>query len=193
MDEKLFEIVKERVGGRKGAHDLSHFLRVRKIALEIAESENADKKIVEAMALLHDLVRFEDEREKESVEKTLEEAKKILENLNYEEKNINIILDGITSHSLHSKTQQEPSSLEAKILFDADKIDSVGEIGLARWFMTMGNKNITIKDSALVYLNTIKQQQEKMNSKLYTKKGTELIKKDLEFSKNFLSDLIKKL
>ena len=193
MNNDLLNKVKEKIGNKEGAHGLDHFLRVRSIALKIAEKENADKEIVEAMTLLHDLVRFEDEREEESVEETLREAKNILLELNFSQDKIQLILGGIESHSLHSKTQKDPSTLEAKILFDADKIDSVGEIGLARWFMTMGNKNISIKDSALIYLNTIKKQEEKMNFKLYTKTGTKLIKKDLEFSKNFLISLVEKL
>jgi uncharacterized protein len=191
--DTLLDIVKKEIGNRQGAHGLDHFLRVRKIALKISKNENANKEIVEAMTLLHDLVRFEDEREEESVEETLKKAKKILLELDYSNEQITQILDGIETHSLHSKTKKEPISIEAKILFDADKIDSVGEIGLARWFMTMGNKNVSIKNSALIYLNTIKKQEEKMNSRLYTKTGTELIKRDLDFSKKFLNDLIIKI
>lgn len=190
---RLLDIVEKKIDNRQGAHGLDHFLRVRNIALKIAEKENANKKIVEAMTLLHDLIRYEDTREKESVKETLIEAKKILKKLSYSKQETKLILDGIKSHSLHSKIKQEPNTLEAKILFDADKIDSVGEIGLARWFMTMGNKKISIKNAALVYLNTIKKQEEKMNFKLYTKTGNKLIKKDLEISKKFLTKLVKKL
>ena len=193
MNEKLFEKVKARIGDRQGAHDLSHFTRVRDIALKLADTENADKETVEAMALLHDLVRHEDERENSNVEETLREAEKILSELNYDKGKTKIILDGIASHSLHSKIKKEPRTIEAKILFDADKIDSVGEIGIARWFMTMGNKNISVKDAALLYLKTIKEQQEKMGGKLYTPLGNELIREGLAFSIRFLNDLVRKL
>ncbi len=193
INNKLLEKVKEKIGDRKGAHDLFHFLRVRGIALKIAESEKADKSIVEAMVLLHDLVRHEGEREDASVEETLKEAEKILKEIGFDSVQVKTILDGIASHSLHSKLHKEPETIEAKILFDADKIDSVGEIGVARWFMTMGNKNISVKEAAQIYLQTIQKQQKKMNGKLYTELGNNLIQEDLVFSVQFLNNLIKKL
>jgi len=192
-DNRLFETVNGKMGDRKGAHDLSHLLRVRNTALKLAKSEKANKDIVEAMVLLHDLVRYEDEKEDTSVEKTLKESKKILKKEGYPPEQIKTILDGIASHSLHSKLHKEPESIEAKILFDADKIDSVGEIGIARWFLTMGNKNISIKEAAQIYLATIKKQQKKMNGKLYTELANQMIQEDLAFSIKFLNNLIRKL
>lgn len=190
MNKDLYKIVEKRVKDRKGAHDFSHFLRVRNIALKIADAEKADREIVEAMALLHDLIRYEDEREENSVEDTLKEAGKILKELDMTDKMARIILDGIKSHSLHSKTHKEPSTLEAKILFDADKIDSVGEIGIARWFMTVGNRNISVKEAAMIYLKTLEKQERKMKGKLYTKLGTEMIRDRIIFTKNFLKNCI---
>ena len=190
MDQKLYEAVSARLGSRKGAHDMSHLLRVRETALRIAESENADVDVVEAMAMLHDLVRYEDYREEDSVEETLIEARKILEELNYDKKQIEEILDGISSHSLHSKIYKTPRTIEAKILFDADKIDSVGEIGIARWFMTVGGRDISVAEAASIYLNTLNKQQKKMKGRMYTDLGNKLIKEKAYFTKKFLENCI---
>ncbi len=190
MNEELYKIVEEKMHGRGGAHDFSHFLRVRNIALRIADAEKADKEIVEAMALLHDIIRYEDEREENSVEDTLEEAGKILKELGMDKKKTEIVLDGIRSHSLHSKIQKDPTTLEAKILFDADKIDSVGEIGIARWFMTVGNRNISVEKAATIYLETLERQEKKRDGRLYTELGTELIRKRVAFTKDFLRNCI---
>ena len=190
---KLESEVNKIISSRAGAHGIDHIMRVRKVALEIAEREGARKDIVEAMALLHDLVRYEDEREQESVEETIKQAKEILNKTEMPDDDKSIILDGIESHSLHSKARKEPSTLEAKILFDADKIDSVGRIGVARWFMTMDNRGLSIRQIAEIYLMTIEQITQKMESRMYTKAGTEMIKEGLEYSVAFMKDLIKDL
>lgn len=188
---KLLSIVKVIIGKKRGAHDLSHILRVRNIALEIAESEGANIDVVEAMVLLHDLIRYEDKREPLSVSETLQIAEKVLRNLKWSDENIELVLDGIASHSLHSNIKREPETIEAKILFDADKIDSVGEIGVARWFMTMARQNVSIHESAKIYLDTIENMEKKLGGKLYTKKGNKLIQPGLKFSKKFMRQLLK--
>lgn len=190
---ELFSKVQELLQRRTGAHSLDHVLRVRKYALEIASKEKADKRIVEAMALLHDLVRYEGEKEEDSVKDTLVQAEKILKETNeYSSVEVKDILDGIKSHSLHSKIKTEPQTLEAKILFDADKLDSVGPIGIARWFTTMAPKNIPIKKSAEIYLQTIAEQEKKLGGMLYTKTATRKIKKDLAYTKKFMEKITNK-
>ncbi|MFH1224176.1 MAG: HD domain-containing protein [Candidatus Diapherotrites archaeon] len=189
----LFAEVQRLFKGRVGAHGFDHVLRVCKYALEIAEEEKANKKIVEAMALLHDIVRYEGEKEEESVAETLDAAKSILERTGgYSAAEIRHILDGIKSHSLHSEIKSEPQTIEAKILFDADKMDSVGPIGIARWFTTMAPKGIPIGKSAEIYLRTIRSMEKKLGGKLYTKTATKKIK-NLEYTKEFMKEVIRQI
>ncbi len=191
MNGKLFERVKAEIGERSGAHGLDHFMRVRKYAVYLAKKEGANVKVVEAMALLHDLVRYEDEREKYSVEETLKKASLILDELHFSTEEKKAVLEGIKSHSLHSNIVAVPESLEAKIIFDADKLDSVGRIGIARWFITMSSRNLTIKQIAQIYVKTIKEQQDKMGGKLYTETATRMISKKLPWTMKFMESLIK--
>lgn len=194
VNQKLLEKVKAEVGNRTGAHGLDHFMRVRKYAVYIAKKEGANVKIVEAMAFLHDLVRYEDEREEYSVEETIKKATEVLANLKqFSDADAKVILDGIRSHSLHSKIEAIPGSLEAKVLFDADKLDSVGRVGIARWFITMASRNLTINQIAQIYIKTIKEQQLKMDGKLYTETGTRMIGKKLPWTLKFMEGLIKEI
>ena len=193
-NEKLIRVVKDTVGSRVGAHGIDHLLRVRGYAIEIAEKEGARKDIVEAMALLHDLIRYEDERGRESVEETLKLAEKILKDLKAPKADIRTILDGIRSHSIHSKMMTEPTTLEAKILFEADKIDAAGRTGVARWFTAVsGNMGMPIKKAAGLYLLTIEQQRQKMGERMYTETGTDMLRGKLAYSVTFMKDLIKEL
>jgi len=194
MNQKLLEKVKNEIGDRTGAHGFDHFMRVRKYAVFIAKKEGANVKVVEAMTLLHDLVRYEDEREEYSVEETIKKATEILAELGqFSTSDTKAILDGIKSHSLHSRIEATPASLEAKVLFDADKLDSVGRVGIARWFTTMASRNLTIKQIAQTYIKTINEQQIKMNNKLYTETGTIMIQKKLPWTLKFMEGLIKEI
>ena len=193
MNENLLKVVEDELKSRQGAHDMSHILRVLETAREIAGQENANIKIVEAMVLLHDIVRFEGAKETESVERAIGKAKQILEKTGYSRQEIEEIVKGIKSHSIHSKMLIEPETLEEKVLFDADKIDAAGSIGIARWFMTMGNRNISVKEAAKLYLKEAKDLECKRKGKLYTETGTRIIKPKIAESKNFMEQLTKLL
>ncbi len=191
MNRRLLYKVRNFVKDRNSAHGLDHLLRVRYYALTISAKEGGDKKLIEAMALLHDLVRYEDYREDRSVEDTLLAARKLLEELpSFSKRDIDRILGGIKSHSTHSRIKAKPLSIEAKILFDADKVDSVGPIGIARWFTAMAHKNMPIMESAKIYLRTIDEQNEKLGGRLYTRTGTSMLKKRLAYTKDFMKDII---
>ncbi|GAB6156301.1 HD domain-containing protein [Desulfosporosinus burensis] len=119
------------------AHDLEHALRVREWGNKLAQEEGADSTIIELAALLHDIGRSG------AVEKTHSEssaglAVNILQKNGYPEEVVWRVKEAIISHS--REAGHVPTSLEAKILYDADKLDFVGAIGLGRLF-TLGGVN----------------------------------------------------
>jgi uncharacterized protein len=123
------------------AHDMKHVMRVYNLSLKIAESmSNVDMDVLKTAVLLHDIARVkEDEDNSGNVDHAVlgaSMAEEILTDMNYTKNKIESVKDCILSHRF--RTDREPQSIEAKILFDADKLDIIGAIGLARSFMIAG-------------------------------------------------------
>lgn len=186
----LLTEIKNIIHNRTGAHGLDHILRVRRIALELAKTEKANKTIVEAMALLHDLVRDDALDGQDNLNQTLMLSEQLLIKSGYTKEQTLKILDGIKTHSIHSKYNKPPETIEAKILFDADKIDAVGEIGLARAITVMSKMNLPLEDTAKEYLKAIDKFENDYKNQLYTKSSTELIRPRLEYSKKFMQKIL---
>jgi len=117
------------------AHDLEHALRVREWGKKLAQEEAADTMVVELAALLHDIGRS-GTVEKTHAESSAGLAMNILQKNGYSEDIVRRVKDAIISHS--REAGHEPNTLEAKILYDADKLDFVGAIGLGRLFILAG-------------------------------------------------------
>lgn len=138
---KLQKEVKKIVAKNDPAHDFEHILRVYKNAEKICKTEKADKKLVLSAVLLHDIVSFpkSDKRSKTASIKSAIKAKKILKRFNFSMTEIKIIMDAIESHSFSKN--KKPKTLEGKILQDADRLDALGSIGIARTFAVSGGEN----------------------------------------------------
>jgi uncharacterized protein len=124
--------------GNDPAHDFNHVMRVFKNAQKLCKKENANEKLVLSASLLHDIVSYpkSDKRSKISSVKSAEKAQKILTKLDYAPKEIEIICAAIRDHSFsRGKT---PKTIEGKILQDADRLDAIGAIGIARVFTVGG-------------------------------------------------------
>ncbi|MDR3602751.1 MAG: HD domain-containing protein [Desulfosporosinus sp.] len=133
--QRVVQIARGFYARKDRAHDLEHALRVREWGKKLAEEEGADVIIIELAALLHDIGRSR------AVEKTHAEssaglAVNILHKTGYAEDIILRVKEAIISHS--REAGHEPNTLEAKILYDADKLDFVGAIGLGRLFTMAG-------------------------------------------------------
>lgn len=121
------------------AHDFEHTMRVYKNAQKICKKEKANEKLVLSAALLHDIVSYpkSDKRSKTSSIKSAKKSKKILEKLYFTKEEIIIISDAINDHSF--SRNKIPKTLEGQILQDADRLDALGAIGIARVFATGGS------------------------------------------------------
>jgi uncharacterized protein len=126
------------------AHDFNHIMRVYENAKKICKKENANQKLVLSAVLLHDIVSYpkSDKRSKMSSVKSAQESKKILTKFHFTAKEIEIISDAIRDHSFSRR--RIPKTLEGKILQDADRLDAIGAIGIARVFTVGGYEKRTI-------------------------------------------------
>ena len=209
--KKILEIVQEKL--TCSAHSLDHVLRVHNLCLLIADDkENVDLEILIPSALLHDIARVE---ESEDVTGKVdhaalgsEMAEDILMKLGYEEEKISKIKHCIKTHRF--RTGNEPKTIEAKILFDADKLDAIGATGIARTFMLAGQfgQRLILNENMDRYLksNTVENGRLKkmsehtpfmeyelklknISKKLYTKKGKELGKERARLMNEYFESL----
>lgn len=209
--KKIFEIVKEKL--TCSAHNFDHVMRVNKLCIKIAEFEkDVDMEVLIPASLLHDIARVEENNDNSG---TIDHAvlgsqmsKEILKNISYDEEKIEKIAHCILAHRF--RTGNEPKTLEAKILFDADKLDAIGAVGVARTFMLSGQcgQSLSFSNSIEDYLsyNTSENGRiinwskhsalleyeiklKKIPEKLYTDKAKEIGKERIEFMDGFFRQL----
>lgn len=129
-------------------HDWFHIDRVRRLALRIAKTEGGDLFIIEMAALLHDLDDYKITGSDSSVAK---KAENWLSSQNVDRDVVSLILQVIEEVSYKGSEIETPvSSIEASVVQDADRLDAIGAIGIARTFSYGGHKNRLIYDPATV-------------------------------------------
>lgn len=120
------------------AHDFDHVLRVLALAERIAEAEGADLEIVRAAALLHDVARSQTAGTGQChAQASAERAREILRR--HPPGSVEAAAHAIAAHRF--RRGPAPTTLEAKVLFDADKLDAIGAVGIARAFAMGGRRN----------------------------------------------------
>ena len=112
------------------AHDFDHVLRVAAMADRIAQAEGADREVVQAAALLHDIGLDEGRAGHEA--SAARRARELLQTQGYDDLFCDKVAHAIEAHRFRSGPA--PQTLEAQVLFDADKLDAIGAIGVARAF-----------------------------------------------------------
>jgi uncharacterized protein len=147
IKESFFKELREKIQSNfeeGGSHAFDHTERVYNLALKIGKKEKADLDVLKAAALLHDVARLkEDNGEvKCHAEHGAEIAEKILKEMNFPEDKIKNVVHSIKVHR-HSKGLPAETK-EAKILQDADRLDALGAITVARMFSTGGKMNIPL-------------------------------------------------
>lgn len=136
---KLKYEVQQALQDSRGSHDWDHTERVYTLARHIAEVEEADMEIVSYAAVLHDIARHLEDTKQGKIchaEEGAGQAAGLLIKYEFEQPVIDRITHCIISHRF--RNNHPPLSLEAKVLFDADKLDSIGAIGLGRAFLFAG-------------------------------------------------------
>ncbi len=127
-----------------GAHDLAHLLRVWRNVQAIASIEGGRLDVLAAASLLHDCVAVEKSSPLRSRASLLaaERATEILPRLGWSTEAIGDVAHAIAAHSFSAGIA--PATLEARVLQDADRLDALGHIGIARCFYIAGRMGSAI-------------------------------------------------
>jgi uncharacterized protein len=171
------------------------------------QEESVDLDIVLAAALLHDLVVYPKGSSKtiNSADDSAEIAKKILlEYKDYPREKIEKVADAIRTHSYSKRLV--PETLEGKILQDADRLDAIGAIGIARTFSVGGSENRSLYnptdpfyeserqlDDMQWTLDHIKKKLMILKNSMYTKTAKKIAEERTEFMELFLNQLRKEI
>ena len=186
-------------------HDYYHSLRVFKLSSEIANSEGKEinLQVVQLAALLHDVDDYKIKKEN----KIISNAEKFLVTQDISISDSKYILNIINELSYKAKDSIIPSTLEGKVVQDADRLDAIGAIGVARVFAYGGTINRKIYDpnidprismnfkDYITYKGTsINHFYEKLlliKDKMNTKRGKEIAKERHAFLEYFLNEFLK--
>jgi uncharacterized protein len=138
--EKLSAAVKEKMSSQGAGHDWWHVYRVWKMATHLAKDEKADLFVVELGALLHDIADYKFHGGDYSVGPRV--AREMLEELKVEPRVIAHVYDIVENISFKGGIKKETlKTIEGKIVQDADRLDAIGAIGVARAFAFGGSRN----------------------------------------------------
>jgi uncharacterized protein len=183
------------------AHDFEHIMRVYKNAQKMCKKEKANEKLILSAALLHDIVSYpkSDKRSKLSSIQSAKKSKLILKKYDFSEEEITIVSDAIRDHSFSQN--KTPSTIEGKILQDADRLDAIGAIGIARVFATGGSLKRPFyniddpfckkrkPDDKVWTVDHFYQKLLKLESLMNTKSGKEEAKKRTKILNEYLEQL----
>ena len=123
----------------RGSHDWEHTLRVSRLCRRIGRVEQADTVVLMAAAYLHDIGRCHQDKSNGALchaEKGAQMARPIVEKLALSDSRKANIIHSIRAHRFRGKIA--PETIEARVLFDADKLDAIGAVGVARAFLFAG-------------------------------------------------------
>ena len=143
MIDNEWDYIKEIFSGDSSGHDYYHTMRVYKLATEIAKQENADTNIVQLAALLHDVDDIKLSPETYNTKKNAVDfmtANKVSTDI------IDKVCKIIDEVSFAGTDQVVPSTIEGKCVQDADRLDAIGAIGIARTFAYGGTRGRKIYD-----------------------------------------------
>lgn len=190
MDAKQYELVENYMQRcmADSAHDREHVYRVLHTALLIAkEEQNVDWDILICAALLHDIGRAEQFKDPSLCHARVggEKAYRFLLQNGYSPEFSRKVRHCITAHRFRANCP--PESMEAKILFDADKLDAVGAMGIARTLLYQGHEGTPLYilsaegeisdgtgDTEDSFFREYKFKLEKLYDRFYTTRGREL-------------------
>ena len=175
---------KELSGYNSGAHTFDHTMRVFTLSMQIGEGLLVSIRVLQAAALLHDVGR---PRESETgISHSIlsgEMGAPLLQELEYTESEIEQILDAIRTHRFSEGI--EPNSLEGKILSDADKLDSMGAVGVYRAIAY----GVTRGRGMNGFLKHADEKLLKLKDLMYTEPGKLLAEKRHEVLQKFVDEL----
>lgn len=193
------------------AHGLDHTKRVYELCKKLTD-ENTNSDVLLPAAILHDIARYEEDNDDTGdVDHAVlgaDKAEKILKEIGFEDQQVDEIEHCIKAHRFRS--DEEPMTREAKILSDADKLDAIGAVGVARMFMLAGefqehlyrdvdteeyveenmSENGRVKDISEHSPNLeYELKLKKVPEKLYTEEAKKMARQRLDYMDSFFDRL----
>lgn len=199
---KAMSFVKEKLENAEGGHDWFHIERVYRNAIAIANNEDCNLIIIKLAALLHDIADSKFHNGDETIGPKI--AREFLESENVDENTIQHIINIIENISFKGgNAKKKFSSIELDIVQDADRLDAIGAIGIARTFNYGGFKNRVLynpeiapnltmskeeyKNSEAPTLNHFYEKLLLLKDKMNTQTGKQIAEERHLFMEKFLS------
>jgi len=141
---KVAQLVEAAFAGERGSHDWDHTLRVHDLCLAIAKREGGDTGVLRLAAYLHDIGRTRrfGRGAGGHAARGARAARGILARMNIDAGVVDAVVHCIATHRFRGTAL--PESPEAKVLFDADKLDSIGAVGIGRAFLFAGENGAKV-------------------------------------------------
>ena len=201
--QKTIAFVKQSLSNAEGGHDWWHIYRVWKSAKQLAQSEEVDLFVVELGALLHDIADSKFHNGDETVGP--QKAREFLASLDVDENVITHVENIISNISFKGgKEAQNFKSLELDVIQDADRLDAIGAIGIARTFNYGGHKNREIynpeippnlnmtkeeyKNSTAPTINHFYEKLLLLKDRMNTKSGRKMAERRHAFMQQYLDE-----
>ncbi|VVB79043.1 HD domain protein [uncultured archaeon] len=204
---KLLKAVEEKVKGDHTGHSITHLLRTEKYALQIARGEKGklDEEVISAACLIHDVGRMDEFLGIGHIETGIKFAEEWLPLVGFPEEKIPKVIEAIKLHEQREGDTDKTKAQykESLIVQDADKLEFVGAVGIARGFQFAGAHKIPVYDPEYKEVDYSYKPLEKVLSELHhikklmiekrfnTKTGEKLAKKRVTFVKKFIDQFIK--
>jgi uncharacterized protein len=199
---KTILFVKQKLENAEGGHDWFHIERVYKNALLIAQGEVCDVNVVKLAALLHDIADSKFHNDDETIGPKI--AREFLKNENVDEATIQHVINIIENISFKGgNTKNTFNSIELNIVQDADRLDAIGAIGIARAFNYGGFKNRALYNPEIAPKLTMSKEEYKksqaptlnhfyeklllLKDKMNTQTGKQIAQERHLFMEKFLS------
>lgn len=204
--QKIEKEAKKFFVSSKGSHNFDHTERVLNLALHIGKKEKADLEVIAIASILHDIGRKEQDDKLGGVchaEVGGTMARKILKKYNFKDDFVEAIVHCIESHRFRGNNI--PKTKEAKILFDADKLDSIGAVGIGRDFLFAGEVGAKLHNPDVDIKKTKEYSEDdtayreflvkliKVKDKIVTKEGKRIAQERHKYMVKFFERLNKEV
>ncbi len=169
--KRSLEFAKQKMKHLRSSHGWDHVQRVVKLSEGIAKVEGADSFIVKVAAILHDISREDENRSNGTIchaERGSEISYKFLIELGLDRRRAEHISQCIREHRFRNSAK--PSTIESMVLFDADKLDSIGAMGIGRAFLFSGEVGARLHNDDIDILSTRAYTEEDTAYREYTVK-----------------------
>lgn len=150
------QMVRGKLLNEGTGHDWYHIERVWKVAVRLAEQEQANRFIVEMAALLHDLI---DDKLVSNKEEAVQEVMYWLEGVGVTSSDSERIFEIIETISYKGGNNKKVQTIEAQVVQDADRLDAIGAIGIARCFAYAGSKGNPLFDPELSVRESMTEEE----------------------------------